>query len=180
MKDLTKIKGVFTFHTFEEDKYKQLEPLLDKEGNYHLIDNFARVSMSYENQILRDGLKIFTASSKGFYECVSRLVAGNQTDPLASTYLSNQALQSPLKDLNFPKINIVNIVELTNGFQASFVFKRPRLSQGGTEITEIGIEVTNGIDFALLSRVVASPNQTLHQFSTTEDTIITYDLKFLI
>ena len=147
---------------------------------YSWYDYFAKSSISYDNQILRDGLKIFTASSKGFYECVSRLVAGNQADPLVSTYLSNQTLQSPLKDLNFPKVNIVNIVELTNGFQASFVFKRPRLSQGGTEITEIGIEVTNGIDFALLSRVVASTGQILHQFSTTEDTIITYDLKFLI
>ena len=161
--------------TIEVDEL--IEEVVKKE-DISIINQASLRAVSFENQILKNGLNLFLAAARGWYGSITRITAGNPPFPNPSTYDTYQELEAPLGTLSFPKVNIVNVSPLTKGFMASFVFQRPRLSLGGIEITELGLEVSNGIDFALLSRITAESGQILHHFSTTQDTLITYDLKF--
>ena len=165
--------------------YHDLPPWEDKELEF---------IGKYQNQILEDGLDVFmggffntrSVQDVNKYDCVQRVVAGVEPHPTPSTYTTQQVLEQPLVGLSIGKNNVrARITSLSGtdqGKRATFEFRRPRRSFAGAEITEIGLEVSNGSGSPkLLSRIVKDPGQiALHTFSSVYDTIITWDLIFKV
>jgi hypothetical protein len=130
-----------------------------------------------KNQILKDGLKIYLNRGP---QSVSRIVAGTQVSPTASTYSTQQTIQAPIDSLSFVRFGAWETQELSNGFQFSFTFRRPVSSFPGTTITEMGLRVVEGVSESNLSRIVAPSGGLPHTFSMTEDTLAIWDIKVIV
>lgn len=158
-----------------EERARKLDPL--EQAGYLkkiLTNEDAKLIFAMNNQALQNGVSIY--EERGPIS-VSRIMAGTQVSPTASTFTTQQSLQSPLSNLNFPRIGSWEKTNITNGFRWTFAFRRPALSCGGIQATEMGIQVVNGQDVALINRVI-SPNSGLpHTFSATQDTIGVFDFQ---
>lgn len=142
-----------------------------------LLELQAKKVFERENQILRSGHLIYLNRGP---QSVSRIGAGTQTTPQAPTYTTNQALEQPISTLVFPRIGAWEVSELSNGYQFSFGFRRPVASSPGVTVTELALKVVEGVNEANLARVVAPSGGLPHTFSSTEDTIIIWDLKVTV
>lgn len=179
--------GEFTFYNLPpsfaaalvaevEDRAKILDPESQAGFLKSALREFEPKAI-FKNIILKDGLKIFQRRLSS----VSRIVGGYVTSTIIpSTFHTQQSLQNPLPDLRFNKIGSWEEIELVNGIRYTYSFYRPASSEGGSTINEMGIQVFDGNQSALLNRVWA-PNAGLpYIFPSNEDTIANFNLEVTI
>jgi len=179
--------GEFTFYNLPKnfaselvEKLNERAKILDPETQSGFLNQALKAynpKAKFKNIILKDGLKIFQRRLSS----VSRIVAGYITDTIIpSTFSTQQTLQNPLPDLRFNRVGSWEELELANGIRYTYSFYRPASSEGGSVINEMGIQVFDGNQSALLNRVW-TPNSGLpYTLPSNEDTIANFNLEVTI
>ena len=163
----------------KEAEARKIDPLLvhkpwikDRIKEFNGVKLFER-----PNQIVKEGHLIYLNRGP---QSVSKIGAGTQTTPTASTYTTQQSLQAPIAGLLFPRIGSWEVQEITNGYQFSFSFRRPVSSSPGVTVTELALKVVEGVNEANLARVVSPSGGLPHVFSATDDTLIVWDIRIVV
>lgn len=162
-----------------EAKARQINPdLVHKPWIKTRLNEFkAHQIFEQKNQIVKEGHLIYLNRGP---QSVSRIAAGTQLTPTASTYTTQQTLQAPITSLLFPRIGSWEIQEITNGYQFSFSFRRPVSSSPGVSVTELALKVIEGVNEANLARIVSPSAGLPHTFSATDDTLIVWDIRITV